>query len=44
MSSNPEHVRANADVFDFELSDDEMRDLFAVEGDLDDDLATKLGL
>ncbi|EMA53478.1 MULTISPECIES: aldo/keto reductase [Halococcus] len=44
MSSNPEHVRANADVFDFELTDDEMRDLFAIGGDLDDDLAGKLGL
>ncbi|WP_049899275.1 aldo/keto reductase [Halococcus agarilyticus] len=43
-SSNPEHVRANADVFDFELSADEMRDLFAVGGDLDDDLAAKLGV
>jgi diketogulonate reductase-like aldo/keto reductase len=44
MSSNPEHVRANADVFDFELSDDEMRDLFEIGGDLDDGLADQLGL
>jgi diketogulonate reductase-like aldo/keto reductase len=44
MSTNPEHVRANADVFDFELTNDEMRDLFAVSGDLDDDLVSKIGL
>ena len=44
MSSNHEHVRANADVFDFELTSDEMRELFAVDGDLDDDLAERLGL
>lgn len=44
MSSNPDHVRANADVFDFELADSEMRDLFAVGGGLSDDLASKIGL
>jgi diketogulonate reductase-like aldo/keto reductase len=44
MSSSPSHVRENVDVFDFELSDDEMRDLFALEGALDDDLAARLGL
>ena len=44
MSSNPEHVRANADVFGFELADDEMRDLFEIGGDLDDGLADQLGL
>ena len=43
-SSNPEHVRENYDVFDFELTDEEMRRLFATEGDLDDALASKLGL
>ena len=44
MSSNPEHVRANADVFDFELPGDEMHELFTIGGDLDDGLASKLGL
>ena len=44
MSSNPDHTVQNFDVFDFELSDGEMRDLFAVGGDLDASLASKLGL
>jgi len=44
MSSNPEHVRANADVFDFELTNDEMHELFAVGGELDDGLASQLGV
>lgn len=44
MSSSPTHIRENADVFDFELSDAEMRDLFALEGALDDSLAAELGL
>jgi diketogulonate reductase-like aldo/keto reductase len=44
MSSNPDHVRGNFDVFDFELSTEEMGDLFRVDGDLDDDLASRLDL
>lgn len=30
-SSNPEHIRANLDVFDFELSDDEMRQIHGLD-------------
>jgi len=44
MSSSPAHVRENAAVFDFELSDAEMRELFALEGEPDPDLADALGL
>ena len=45
MSSNPDHVRGNFDVFDFELSTEEMGDLFRVDGDLDDnDPASRLDL
>jgi diketogulonate reductase-like aldo/keto reductase len=44
MSSSPDHVRENADVFEFALSDAEMRELFEVTGGLDDDLAATLGL
>jgi diketogulonate reductase-like aldo/keto reductase len=44
MSSSPEHVRENFDVLDFELSDGEMRELFALEGELDEDLAAEFGL
>jgi diketogulonate reductase-like aldo/keto reductase len=44
MSSSPAHVRENFDVFDFELSGEEMRELFGVEGEPDADLTAKLGL
>jgi diketogulonate reductase-like aldo/keto reductase len=44
MSSNPDHVRQNFDVFDFELSSEEMGDLFAIDSDLDDGLASRLDL
>jgi diketogulonate reductase-like aldo/keto reductase len=44
MSSSPAHIRENFDVFDFELSGSEMRELFGVEGNLDADLAGRLGL
>jgi diketogulonate reductase-like aldo/keto reductase len=44
MSSSPAHVRENYDVFDFALSGAEMRELFAVEGPLDADLAATLEL
>jgi diketogulonate reductase-like aldo/keto reductase len=44
MSSNPDHVRGKFDVFDFELSTEEMGDLFGIDGEFDDDLASKLSL
>jgi diketogulonate reductase-like aldo/keto reductase len=44
MSSSPAHIRENFDVFDFELADEEVRELFALEGDLADGLAEALGL
>jgi diketogulonate reductase-like aldo/keto reductase len=44
QSSSPAHVRENFDVFDFELPAVEMRDLFALEGAPDDDLAAALGI
>ncbi|WP_225332666.1 aldo/keto reductase [Halomicrobium urmianum] len=44
MSSRPEHVRENFDVFDFELSADEMHRLFERRGGLVDRLADALGL
>ncbi|MCU4974904.1 aldo/keto reductase [Halobacteria archaeon AArc-m2/3/4] len=44
MSSSPDHVRENFDVFDFELTGEEMRDVFRVTGGLSDDLASKLDL
>jgi len=44
MSSSPAHIEENAAVFDFELTDEEMRELFGVTGGLGDDLAARLGL
>ena len=43
-SSNPAHVEQNFDVFDFELTDEEMYRLFTITGDLNDALAEKIGL
>jgi diketogulonate reductase-like aldo/keto reductase len=43
-SSNPDHIKQNFDVFDFELSSDEMYRLFTIESDLDNALASKIGL
>jgi diketogulonate reductase-like aldo/keto reductase len=43
-SSNLDHIKQNFDIFDFELSPDEMYRLFTIEGDLDDALASKIGL
>ncbi|QLH75893.1 aldo/keto reductase [Halosimplex rubrum] len=43
MSSNPEHVRANVDVFDFELTADEMERLFDRGGPIDG-IRSALGL
>jgi diketogulonate reductase-like aldo/keto reductase len=44
MTSSPDHARENFDVFDFELSDDEMRALSVVEGQPDDASADVPGL
>lgn len=44
MSSSPEHVRENYDVFDFELTDDQRRELFAVGGEPPAELADALDL
>lgn len=43
-SSDPDHIEQNFDVFDFDLSAEEMHDVFAIEGGLDDALASKIGL
>ena len=43
-AADPEHVRENFDVFDFELSDDEMREVFDLGGGLSDGLRDRLGL
>ncbi len=43
-SSNPDHIERNADVFDFELSDEEMTRLFEIGGGIDEDLAARIGL
>lgn len=42
MSSSPEHIRENFDVFDFELEDDEMRAVFDLQGGLPEELADGL--
>ena len=44
MSSQPEHVRENVDVFDFELAGEELREVFELQGGLPDDLADRLGV
>jgi len=44
MSSSPAHIAENVEVFDFELTDAEMRELFDVTGGIGDDLAAALGL
>lgn len=44
MSSSPEHSRENFEIFDFELRDSTVRDLFEATGGLATDLAAKLGL
>ncbi|WP_255171003.1 aldo/keto reductase [Natrononativus amylolyticus] len=44
MSSSGDHIRENFDVFDFELSSDEMREIFDLQGGLSDDLAEQLEL
>lgn len=39
-----EHLRANWNIFDFNLSDDEMRTIFDIAGGLPNDVASRLGL
>ena len=43
-ASSREHVEANADVFDFELSPDEMRSVFDVGEPLSNGLADRMGM
>ena len=43
-ASSREHIEANADVFDFQLTDEEMRAVFELDGGLSDRLADRLGL
>ncbi len=44
QSGTEAHIRENFDVFDFELTAEEMRTLFHLEAPLDPDLAAALGL
>ncbi len=44
QSASPAHIRENFGVFDFRLSDEEMRAIFELTGPLPDDLAARLGL
>jgi diketogulonate reductase-like aldo/keto reductase len=41
-SSSPEHIRENADIFDFELTDEEMGEIDDLRGSLRTRLANKL--
>ncbi|WP_254764219.1 aldo/keto reductase [Natrinema marinum] len=43
-ASSRKHIEANADIFDFELTDEEMRAVFELDGGLSDRLADRLGL
>ncbi|WP_408958308.1 aldo/keto reductase [Natrinema sp. 74] len=43
-ASSREHIEANADVFGFQLTDEEMRAVFELDGGLSDRLAGHLGL
>ena len=42
MSSSPEHIHQNFEVFDFELVADERNRIFGLEGDVDEELASQL--
>lgn len=44
FSSNPAHIRDNIDIFDFELSTAEMRELFAAGESLEPEVAAALGV
>lgn len=44
MSSSAAHIRENFDVFDFELADSEVRQIFDLQRGLPDDLADRLGM
>lgn len=43
-AASPAHQAENLDVFDFELTDAEMRRIFEIGGEIDPDLAAKLGI
>ncbi|QCS42550.1 aldo/keto reductase [Natrinema versiforme] len=43
-AASREHIEANADIFDFELSPEEMRAVFDLGGGVSDRLAAQLGL
>lgn len=43
-SSDPEHLKENIDIFDFALTDEEMRKMFSLHGGLLDRLRNLLGL
>jgi diketogulonate reductase-like aldo/keto reductase len=43
-ASSPAHIEANVDVFDFELSDEEMEQIFDLQGGLVSRLRSRLGL
>ncbi|MBX0296721.1 aldo/keto reductase [Haloarcula nitratireducens] len=43
-ASSPEHLQANLDVFDFELTDEEMTEIFDLQGGLLTKLQRALGL
>ena len=44
MSSSPGHIRENFALFDFELDDAELREVFELQGGLPEELADRLGL
>ncbi len=44
MSSSPGHIRENFALFDFELDDEELREVFELQGGLPEELADRLGL
>jgi diketogulonate reductase-like aldo/keto reductase len=43
-AASHDHIEANADLFDFELSDEAVREVFEIGSALPRPLATRLGL